>query len=87
MPKISIKADVVSRKVQDEEVVLDLGSGTYFGLNEIGTKVWEMLKEKVPLEHLSEKIAEEYEVSLKRAQKDVNTLVMTLEKKGLIEIQ
>ena len=37
-------SDAVESRLQDETVILHLGSGTYFGLNEIGTVIWEQLQ-------------------------------------------
>ena len=37
--------DVVFRDLEGEAVILDLASGTYFGLNEVGTRVWRMVDE------------------------------------------
>lgn len=35
--------DVVAREVGGEMVLLDLASGTYFGLGAVGSRVWEQL--------------------------------------------
>ena len=37
--------DVVFRDLDGEAVILDLVSGTYFGLNEVGTRVWRLVDE------------------------------------------
>ncbi len=37
--RIKIRDDVLSRILDSEAVLLDLKSGTYFGLNEVGSEV------------------------------------------------
>ena len=37
--------DVVFRDLEGEAVILDLASGTYFGLNDVGTRVWRLVDE------------------------------------------
>ena len=36
--------DAVESRLQDETVILHLGSGTYFGLDAVGTVIWEQLQ-------------------------------------------
>ena len=33
------------RDLDGEAVILDLGSGTYFGLNQVGTRVWQLISD------------------------------------------
>ena len=40
-----LSPDVVFRDLDGEAVILDLVSGTYFGLNEVGTRVWRLVDE------------------------------------------
>lgn len=41
---LSAGEDVVAREVGGEHVLLHLGSGTYFGLNSVGGRVWQLLE-------------------------------------------
>jgi hypothetical protein len=84
--KIKIKADVVSRQVDNEEVILNLLSGTYFGLDEIGTQIWTLIKNKTPLSDIVEKISEEYEVPPKQAEGDLLKLIKSFKKCELIDL-
>ena len=84
--KVKVKTDVVTRQVQGEEVMLDLKSGTYFGLNEVATRTWSLLNEKKNLGQAAQIIAEEYDVSQNKAEGDIQRLVSELKKNGLIEI-
>ena len=38
-----IPEDVVSREVGGEAVLLNLATGTYFGLDGVGTEIWNLL--------------------------------------------
>ena len=35
--------DVVCREIEGEAVLLHLGTGIYFGLNAVGTRIWQLL--------------------------------------------
>jgi hypothetical protein len=42
---ISISKDVLTQELQDETVLLDLDSENYFGLDSVGTRIWQLLNE------------------------------------------
>lgn len=46
--KLQISENCVSEKLDDEVIILDLESGLYHSLNEIGSVIWEEIKDKNP---------------------------------------
>lgn len=40
---IRVPPHVLARTVGDETVILDLASGSYFGLDPVGARVWQLL--------------------------------------------
>ena len=52
--------DAVESRLGDETVLLHLGSGTYFGLDAVGTRVWELLREGASPEAICETLRSEY---------------------------
>lgn len=77
--------DVVSRVLDGEAVLLDLREGIYFGLNEVGTRVWELLEGGPTLSELQAHIVEEFEVEPAVAERDLAELLTELVERGLIE--
>jgi len=43
--KVTIPAQVMARTVGDETVILDLASGTYYGLDPVGARIWQLMSE------------------------------------------
>ena len=78
------KSDVIFRALGAEAVVLNLDSGTYFGLNSVGTRIW-LLLEQHDLASTCEQLEAEYDAPRERIQSDVLALVDSLEGKGLVE--
>lgn len=77
--------DVVSRQIGDEIVLMDLESGTYFGLNQVGSRVWELTGESPqPLSALRDRIVEEFDVTGEVAQQDLTRLLDQLASRGLL---
>ena len=80
-----VSDDLVCRTVQGEEVIVDLNSGTYFGLNESGTFIWKNLLDDHSEEEIAERLAAEYDISPGIATKDTQSLVKHLESQGFVE--
>ena len=78
------KSDVIFRALGAEAVVLNLESGTYFGLNSVGTRIW-LLLEQHDLASTCEQLETEYDAPRERIESDVLALVDSLEGKGLVE--
>ncbi len=85
MKPVKVREDVVSRVLDGEAVLLDLASGSYFGLNEVGTVVWEELRTHGEVGKAVDKVLEEFEVDRETAERDVTELVTELLDKKLLQ--
>jgi hypothetical protein len=82
--RVRIPEHVMRREVGDESVMLDLEKGTYFGLDPVGTRVWQMLAEgKAPAE-IPGALAEEFDAPRERIEEDVIRLLGELLAQGLL---
>lgn len=82
--RYQVRPEVLSRVLAGEAVLLDLQSGTYFGLNDVATRVWELLREPRSPAELAEQLTHEFEVTLEMARGDVDQLVGELIRRGLV---
>lgn len=76
--------DVVFRDLEGEAVILDLASGTYFGLNEVGTRVWQMIDEGRDTAQIVDVVAAEYQADRATIAQDVAKLIDSLSARRLI---
>ena len=74
----------MARRVGDEVIVLDLKGGEYFGLPDVGARIWELLLDGKPLLEVADVIVGEYAVDRATAERDVLGLVTDLSNKGLL---
>lgn len=74
----------MARVVGDETVILDLASGTYYGLDMVGARMWQLMTEGQTLAQVCETMLAEYEVSSEDIERDVLALVQTLLEKQLV---
>lgn len=79
-------ADAVSSTLDDQSVILHVGSGKYFGLNEVGQFVWQRIHEPVTVGDLCDAVLQEYAVDAGQCEQDVIALLTTLAEKGLVEV-
>jgi hypothetical protein len=79
--------DVISQEVSGETVLLDLESENYFGLDEVGTRVWQLIKESGDLRAIFETMLEEYEVNEERLEQDLEALLTEIVGLGLITME
>ena len=84
--QLSIPAHVMSRQVGDETVILDLGSGTYFGLNPVGARIWQLLSSGTPVAEVVKTLLGEFDVAEHQLQQDVDSLINELVTRGLVEM-
>lgn len=73
-------------EIDSEAVILDINSGTYFGLNEVSNTVWQLLQTPASQQQLVEKILAEYEVTEERAVSDIDNLLKEMVNTGLVEV-
>ena len=72
-------------EIDDEAVILDLNSGVYYGLNDVGVDIWRWLQEAQSKEQILSLLLDEYEVSRQQAEEDVEAIFTQFLETGLIE--
>jgi hypothetical protein len=75
---------VVAAELDDESVLLDVSSGLYYGLDEVGSRIWTLLNEALDLETIVSRLADEYEAAPDELRRDVVAFVDALAGRGLV---
>lgn len=78
------KDKITYRVIDGEAVILNLDSGYYYSLNEVGTKIWESINKEKNLSEILDFLKKEYQLSERDLKNDLLTLVKDLEKEELI---
>jgi hypothetical protein len=84
--KIRIPEDVLFRDLDGEAVLLSLVSGKYYGLDETGTRMWNLLAEHGRVDAAYRALLEEYEVSEDQLRHDLLGLVDELASHELLDV-
>jgi hypothetical protein len=78
--------DLLSSELEGEAVILDLSSGVYFGLNEVGARIWELLQAGRDLRSVRATLLEEFDVPPSRCEADLLELVRRMAADGLVHV-
>ena len=81
---VSISSEVLAQEVDGETVLLDLQSESYFGLDEVGTRIWQLLQEHNELQKVFDALLEEYDVEEKQLGNDLDELIKKLSDAKLV---
>jgi hypothetical protein len=84
--RVEIPPQVMTRTVGEEVVVLDLATGTYFGLDPVGARIWELMGEGKTLGEICDRMEEDYEVSREELERDTLRLAEELNGQGLLQV-
>jgi hypothetical protein len=82
---LRIADEVIFRVLSDEAVILNLATSRYFGLNSVGTRLWQLIAEHGSEEQVIEAFLAEYEVDERRLRQDLADLIQQLTQKGLVQ--
>jgi hypothetical protein len=69
---ICVGEHVVARPVLGEMVLLDLATDQYFALNEVGTRMWDLLSAGQTVDGASGSLLDEYDVAPDVLQADIS---------------
>lgn len=82
---IKLSDTVLSSQLGDESVILDHHNGLYFGLEGVGSFVWEKIQEKeMTVSDIKEAILEEFDTDETTASADLDSLLAQLKEEQLI---
>ena len=76
---------VVSTAHGDRTVLLDSRSGHYYGLDEVGSRIWSLAGAGYTAATISEKLAEEYDAPVEDLVQDVEAFLTDLKRSRLLE--
>ena len=77
----------VSSDLAGEAVILHLGQGVYYGLDEVGARVWSLIQQPRTPAQIRDAILDEYDVTSEQCERDVLKLLADLASSELIEVR
>ncbi|MBE7383300.1 MAG: PqqD family protein [Leptolyngbya sp. SIO1E4] len=78
--------DQVCSDLNGEAVILNLKSGVYYGLNETGALIWQLIQTPQTVESLRTALLGEYDVEPEVCDRDLKSLLQAFGEQNLIEV-
>ena len=83
--KWQINPEVLSSKIDEEAILMSIEADCYFGLDPVGSKIWELLsKNPATADDLVVLLMDEYKVNKKTCKIDVQQFLNEMSVKKLI---
>lgn len=81
---LSRRAGLMTADMNGSAVMMDIMTGKYYNLGEVGGRIWELLEEPMTVGALVEKLTGEYDVSAEQCRTDIAPFLKTLLERGLL---
>lgn len=85
--RVILSSNTLFQEIGGEGVILDLTSSTYFGLDEVGVRLWQLLQADPSLQAAFDALLAEYEVEPAQLEQDVAQLIGQIVKAGLASVE
>ena len=82
--QLQVPDGVLFQDLKGEAVILNTNDGQYYGLDEVGTRMWNLLAEHGQLEPVVQVMLAEYNVPEEKLRGDLLGLAEKLLEKGLL---
>jgi hypothetical protein len=80
------RPDLLTAEFGSEVIVLNLQSGVYYGLEDVGARIWTLLRSPVSVATIVETVLSDYDVDSADCEHDIRLLVDDLVAHGLVRI-
>lgn len=85
--KWEVTPTVLSSKIEDEAILMSFEADSYFGLDPVGSRIWELLTIKAATTNeLVVLLTEEYEVDEKTCRENIQEFIDDMSTKKLIRL-
>jgi hypothetical protein len=82
--RITLTGKALEAKVDGEVIAMDIERGTCYGLNRVGSQVWEHMRSPITVDELCGRLEREYAVDASTCRSQVMDLLVELEAEGLV---
>lgn len=84
---VTAPEDVLVRILDGEAVLLNLDTESYFGLDDVGARMWTLLTKSDSIQAAYDALLEEYDVAPEQLRADLTDLIVRLVNHGLITLE
>jgi len=86
MNRVVVPSHVLVRFLDNESVLLNIETERYFGLDETGTRMWQLVTAAPKIEVAYQQLLEEYDVQPELLRENLADLLTRLVENGLLQV-
>lgn len=87
LSKVKRNPALVTSNIDGEVVMMSVENGEYYGLDEIGTRIWDLLENSLSVNELVDKLTEEFEVEKDDCTRDTLDFLNDLLARNLLVVE
>jgi len=84
--KVQQNLSMIASKIDNETVMMDIDSGKYFGVDTVGTDIWDKIETPTTLTKVCDLLQKEYNVENDKCRESVLKLMNKMYSQGLVTI-
>ena len=84
--KIKKNKNIEDTDLDGNKVMMNLQKGRYFMMNEVGSRIWELINEPIKVNYIIDELLNEYRVDRATCEKEVMNFIQELFNGDLIEV-
>ena len=87
-PSTIIQRDskLITSRMDGETVMMSINNGEYYGLDPIGSRIWELIENPISVESLIAKLRCEYDIEIAQCEHDTTIFLQQMANKNLLII-
>ncbi len=85
--QVSVSEHVLVQQLGDESVLFNVEDGFYYGLDDVGTRIWEALVASDTVEEARTALLNRFDVPAEQLDRDLGKIIGLLSRYGLLQIQ
>jgi hypothetical protein len=84
---VVVSKDQLASNIGGETVILGLSAGRYYGVDSVGSRIWQLIQEPIAVNDVERTIVSEYAVDPERCRTDLLKLLQQMIDAGLVEVR
>ena len=83
---ISQIEEIVASDIDGETVMMSIENGQYYGLDDIGSRIWELIEKPIKVSDLIDTLLERFDVDRETCERDVLKFLNELNEDRILEV-
>ena len=80
------KPGMLFNEIDGEVVMLSIENSEYYGMDKVGSRIWQLLENPMPFKDLVARLMEEYEVTEEKCRQETLDFVKKMTEKKLLNL-